>query len=294
MSEILKATHEGILNLGDIELECHVLENGERIFSSRDLLNALDLNSTQKNQSRVLAAFFIRIKLISLSDIDLSNHLSEPIRFTRKGKGGKPAIGYMAELLPEICNAILKLQNRKYLPKEYQKAAERSRIFLRIFAKVGIIALIDEATGYQAIRPRDALQTILDRYLLKEYAAWAKRFPDKFYKEMFRLKRWEWENMKINKPSIVGKYTNDIVYNRLAPGVLKELQKLNPPVNNGKRKFKHHQWLTEDIGHPALSHHLYALVALMKASQEWGQFYRTLKKAFPVLGDQIELIVNEE
>ena len=59
-------------------------------------------------------------------------------------------------------------------------------------ARVGIIALIDEATGYQEIRDRQALQQILDKYLLKEYAAWAKRFPDEFYKQIFKLRGWEW------------------------------------------------------------------------------------------------------
>ena len=291
---VYKSTHEGILKLGNIELECHVLEDGTRILSSRGMLNAFDIKSEQQNQSRVLTSLMAKIRLISLSDKELTNHLSKPIKFIRKGKGGKPTYGYSAELLPEICDAILKLQNHYKLPVDYRPAAVRSRLFLKIFAKIGIIALIDEATGYQEIRDRDALQAILDKYLRKEYAAWAKRFPDEFYTEMFRLKRWQWQGMKINRPSVVGKYTNDIVYNRLAPGVLAELRKKNPPTGNGKRKSKHHQWLTDDIGHPALSHHLFALVALMRASQDWGQFYRILKKSFPVIGDQIELDIESE
>jgi len=82
------------------------------------------------------------------------------------------------------------------LSVDYRNAAERSRVFLNIFAKIGIIALIDEATGYQEVRDKNALQEILDKYLRKEYAAWAKRFPDEFYIEMFRLKGWKWKGMK--------------------------------------------------------------------------------------------------
>ena len=234
-----------------------------------------------------------KIRLISIGDKELTNPLTYPIKFKRAGKGGLLTNGYSAELLPEICNAVLKLQNNYMLPIEYRPAATRSREFLNIFAKIGIIALIDEATGYQEVRDKDALQAILDKYLRKEYAAWAKVFPDEFYIEMFRLKGWQWKGMKINRPSVVGKYTDDIVYSRLAPGILEELRKKNPPIQNGKRKAKHHQWLTEDIGHPALSHHLFAVVALMRVSQEWGQFHRNLKKAFPVLGDQMELDFEE-
>jgi hypothetical protein len=291
---ILKSTHEGILRLGDIDVECHVLEDESRILSSRDILNSFNLQSEQKDQPRILRGFLSKIRLISITDKELTNPLTNPVKFKRAGKGGLLTNGYPAELLPEICNAVLKLQNNYLLPIDYRPAAVRSREFLNIFAKIGIIALIDEATGYQKIRDRDALQAILDKYLRKEHAAWAKRFPDEFYIEMFRLKSWQWKGMKINKPSIVGKYTNDIVYNRLAPGILKELQLKNPPIDNGRRKVKHHQWLTDDVGHPALSHHLFATITLMRVSREWGQFYRSLKKAFPITGEQLELELESD
>jgi hypothetical protein len=129
---------------------------------------------------------------------------------------------------------------------------EKCKLLIRAFAVVGITALIDEATGYQETRDRLALQAILDKFLRKEFAAWAKRFPDEFYQEMFRLRGWQWKGMKVNRPSVVGHYTNDLVYERLAPGVLEELQRRNPRDEKGHRATKHHQWLTEDIGNPAL------------------------------------------
>lgn len=58
----------------------------------------------------------------------------------------------------------------------------------------------------------------------------AKRFPDEFYIQMFKLKKWEWKDIKINRPGVVGKYTKDLVYSRIAPGVFGELEKRNPPV----------------------------------------------------------------
>jgi hypothetical protein len=152
---------------------------------------------------------------------------------------------------------------------------------VRGLAHVGIIALVDEATGYQEVRDKLALQAILDKFLLKELAAWAKRFPDEFYQEMFRLRGWQWRGMKVNRPSVVGHYTNDLVYQRLAPGILDELQLRNPKDEKGNRAAKHHQWLTEDIGHPALSQHLYATIGFMRASSTWDQFYRMMQRAFP-------------
>src|SRR5206468_6981574 len=99
---------------------------------------------------------------------------------------------------------------------------------------------------YQEFRDRHALQALLDRYLRKELAAWAQRFPDEFYQNIFRLRNWEWKGMSVNRPWIVGKLTKDIVYARLAPGIIKELEQRNPMDEKGHRKARHHQWLTED------------------------------------------------
>jgi len=164
---------------------------------------------------------------------------------------------------------------------------------MRGLAHVGIIALIDDVTGYQEIRDRLALQAILDAYLRKELAAWAKRFPDEFYQQMFRLRGWQWQGMSINRPSIVGKYTNDLVYERLAPGILEELQNRNPKDEKGRRPARHHQWLTQDVGHPALAQHLHAVIGFMRASTKWDQFYRLLQRAFPKKGQTIELPLGD-
>lgn len=131
---------------------------------------------------------------------------------------------------------------------------EQCKILLRGFAEVGITALVDEATGYQEVRDRLALQKILDKYITNEWAKWTKTFPDEFYKELFRLKcvRYPYGD-KGNKPSYVGHWTNDVIYKRLAPGVLRELRENNPRRPSGSRQRKHHQHLTRDYGHPALS-----------------------------------------
>ncbi len=157
-----------------------------------------------------------------------------------------------------------------------------------------IVALVDEATGYQYARARDALEKILERYISEHLVKWAKRFPDDFYEEMFRLKGWDYLDPIKSRPGVVGKYTNDIVYERLAPGVLEELQRLNPPTDKGYRKTRHHQWLTTDVGHPALRDHLMGVVALMKATPNggWAQFKRMLTRVYPKCSEQIELALE--
>lgn len=290
---VLKSTHSGTLEIGGLKLECHVLEDGRRVFSARDLIPVFNLQYAQldqKHYTTILNRFLEKIRLNSILEKELIN----PLKFTIDGKKGLPIRGYMAELLPEMCNAVLKMQTENWLPIEMREAARRSRKLLSSFAKVGVIALVDEATGYQEVRDKDALRKILDKYLRKEWAEWAKRFPDEFYKEIFRLKNWEWKGMNIQKPSVVGTYTKEIVYKRLAPGILEELEKLNPLQENGQRKVKHHQWFTEDVGHPALSQHIYGVTILMKSSLDWAQFQRSLTRVYPKIGEQKWLELDEE
>jgi hypothetical protein len=162
--------------------------------------------------------------------------------------------------------------------------AEQCELLLRGFARVGIIALVDEATGYQYDRARDALEQILDAFINDNLGKRAKRFSDDFYHEIFRLRGVDWPREK-NPPSCVGHLTNDIVYGRLAPGLVKELKEKSPKTPRGNRKNKLHQWLTDDIGHPKLQEHLSALRALMKSCDDWEDFYKRLNKALPAYPD---------
>ena len=162
-------------------------------------------------------------------------------------------------------------------------------MLMRALAHVGIVALVDEATGYQEFREKNALQALLDRYLRKALRVWAERFPKEFYQEIFRLRGWEWDSISSHRPRHVGKLTKDIVYARLAPGIVKKLEDLNPANEKGYRRARHHQWMTEDVGDPALAQHLHAVIAFMRVSRNWDQFYAMLNQAFPKQGDTLQL-----
>ena len=94
-------------------------------------------------------------------------------------------------------------------------------------------------------------------------------------------------------PPVVGKYVNDLVYDRLAPGVLVELQRLNPVTEKGYRRHHHHRYLTRDIGHPELKRRLYELVGMARASESWERFYRLVDRTFPRVNTTMALPLND-
>lgn len=102
---------------------------------------------------------------------------------------------------------------------------------------------------------------------------------------LFRLRGWRYSQHSIKRPTLVGKLTNNLIYERLAPGVLNELKQLNPKTTKGTRKHHHHRWLTRDFGHPRLREHLWAVVNLMRAAANWGDFQRMINRALPKYGN---------
>lgn len=287
-SDVPLATHGSAdrpLRIGEIEIPCYVLADGRRVISQRGLKAGLGMNAT--GGARRMLGFIKSIGVKEPSANDLTVRINSPIKF-RLPVGGL-AHGYEATLLAEICEAVLDARKDERLHRSQKHIADQCEILVRGFARVGIIALVDEATGYQEIRDRQALQAILDQYLRKEFAAWAKRFPDEFYVEIFRLRKWPWRGMKVNRPQVVAHYTKDLIYARLAPRILKELEARNPKSENGGRLTKHHQWLTEEIGHPALSQLLFGVVGLMRAADTWDQMMRLVDRAYPRRGDSLQL-----
>lgn len=278
-----RATHQGILRIAGSEMPCAVLDNGTRIISRNAIFRAFGRTKRGRGKDiRVLnmPSFIDAKNLQPFISQDLHGGLKP---FQYEDLRGKVVAGYDASILPLICDVYLSARTAGELTESQQRLAVASEMLVRGFAKIGIIALVDEATGYQDVRIRDALQQILDKYLRQEYAKWAKRFPDEFYKEMFRLKGWHWQSISKDRPKLVGRYTADVVYARLAPGVLDELRRKNPVTETGQRRRRHHQWLTDDIGIPHLSHHLSGVIALMRAASNWDGFKRLLVRAYPKL-----------
>ncbi len=297
--KILKATHQGDLQIGDIKIPSAVLEDETRVIREYNVAKTLGSkgSATYWEQKKKAGGRGVLPGYVHASY--LQPFISDEIRvkllntISYKPLQGTTATGIEATLLPEICHIWIKAREKRVIPKSQEKTAQSAEILLKGFAVVGITALIDEAAGYQDVRAKKALADILEKYLVEEYHKWTKTFPDEFYREMFRLKGWHLDPTTVKRPQVIGTYTNEIVYQRLAPGVLKELQKRNPTLEKGYRKQKHTQWFTPEFGHPKLKERLEAILAIMKLSNNWRQFRDRIQKVYPKPGEQIPLSIGE-
>jgi hypothetical protein len=154
---------------------------------------------------------------------------------------------------------------------------------------VGIIALVDEATGYQRDRASDALSKILEAFIAKELQPWVKTFPDEYYEQLFRLRGLSYPSDTVKRPQYFGHLTNDIVYKRLAPTVLEELKKTTPKTPKGRLKNHLHRRLTPDLGHPKLREHMSSVVTAMKLSEDYEDFIKKLDSIHPRYDETISM-----
>jgi hypothetical protein len=286
-----RETHQGILAIGGAEIQCFVLDNNQRVLSTAGLARAFGSRKKGRNvtaeDAPQIPPFLASPGINSCISDDLRVAINAPLLF--RTKSGLPGVGWEATLIPKMCEAILDARAQELLTTRQKPVAVMAETLLRGLASTGIIALVDEATGYQADRGRDALAKILERFIAKELSKWVRTFPPDFYKEIFRLNDWPYTPDSVKRPGVIAHYTKDVVYARLAPGVLEELKRVTPKNDAGRPKAKLFQSLTEDLGHPRLREHLSAVVALMKISKNWAGFTRHLDAVFPRFGDTLSM-----
>jgi hypothetical protein len=286
--DLPQASHEGTFPIGETLLSAAVLPNGKRLLTQATFLRAIGRSDRPPAGTGIMSTldgipFFLQadvLKPFVTEDLVAS---TKPILF--RDKYGGRSIGYDAELLPKVADTYLKYRDacnvaRKPVSRRYETFIRACDILMRGLAHVGIVALVDEATGYQYDRAHDALAKILEAFVAKELRKWVKTFPPEFYQEMFRLRNKAF-TAKARGLRYIGHLTNDLVYARLAPGVLAELRNKNPITEKGYRRNKHHQWLTDQVGHPKLVQHLDKLISMMKMFDAWDEFRERLDRALP-------------
>jgi hypothetical protein len=293
-----RAEFRGEIKIGNIILACAVLGDGRRLISEHALSSILGttggknyrLRNNQIDNNTPMPLFLASKPLKpyiieSFTDEDLS-----PVVYIDKNK---ETFGYPATILPKVCEAWLKARDAKTLQSSQQTKALKAEILMRGLATVGVIALVDEATGYQRDREKNALAKILEAFVAKELQPYLKTFPAEYYENLFRIygesfppqnKRPQW------RPAYFGKITNNVIYERLAPELLPELKKLSSQFN---KKTKLHQWLTTDKGHPKLREHLASIVTLLKLSQTPADFKEKVDLIHPRLYKHSDIDTNE-
>lgn len=290
--EAVTAPHNGTIKIGELEIPCSVLADGTRLLSERGVAKALGLarsGGTYKRSKEIaeggakLPIFVAQFNLMPFVDLELASVLKKPIWY-RPDAGpttGQLHKGVRAELLPKICNVWLKARDAGVIRKSQAVVVANADIISRGLAEVGIVALVDEATGFQDVRAKDALAKILEKFVAKEIQPYLRTFPLDFFRELCRLRNIPFrEDMRL--PPYFGKLVNNLVYCRLAPGVLPASQRKNPVTESGRRKDKNFQYLTPAVGHPKLLQLLGSEVTLMRMSPEWDDFKPLVDKYHPV------------
>lgn len=277
---IPRATHSGILILGELEIPCDVLVDGRRVIRSREFLKSVgrSVKPGSDTKSRALAKNVpVFISANNLTPYLKPELTTDALEVNYKSASGKKLKGYEAKILTETCEVYLKAREEGVLTKDQNHIAHACEIMMRAFAKVGLIALIDESTGYQEVRERNELQKILDKYISEELRAWTQKFPNEFFKQIYRLYGWEY-NASPKRPQCIGHIINKYVYEKLPPGVLEELKRKNPVNENGNRKYRFHQFLTEDIGNENLQKQIVQTITLMKVSDNIDHFNELIER----------------
>lgn len=276
--DVLAGSPDSPLTIGEIEIECYVLDDDTRVITQASMLRAIGrsrrvagTDSPDDSLPPILRAKSIR-RFIPENVIEQA----QPLYF--RLPNGVRANGYRADLLPTICEIYLAARAQGELPPNQRHIAAQAELLVRALAHVGIIALVDEATGYQEVRTKDALARILEAFVAKELQAWVKTFPMEYYREMFRLRGLPYDPSSVKRPQYFGTLTNDVIYDRLAPSVRDELKKAQRKAEKSGKLFQH---LTSDIGYPKLREHLGSVVTLMKLSSNWQDFYAKLDLIHP-------------
>lgn len=263
-SSIPYSIFRGSLSIGDVEFECHVLSDGRRVLTQREVVRVISGGRKSGNLGRYL-------ERLPNADVDLV--ADRIVQFKVPGLP-QTASGYEAELLVEICEMYLEARDNGLLKGGQHRLAKMAEAVIRACAKVGIIALIDEATGYQKVRQKQALQLKLQAFIADEMQEWAKMFPDDFWYELARLEGVHYSPR--HRPLRWGKYVMAFVYDALDADVGKELRQRNP---NPHFRQNHHQWL-KTHGREKLNNQIQQVVAVMKVCDDMKEFREKFDRVF--------------
>jgi hypothetical protein len=269
------ARWRGNLNIVGLEVPCYVLDNGEKIIgrtSATELLTGIKGGGALEKYLGVKALEpFINSNLVLERMV--------PFRLLEVEGLDKAVKGLPADLMIEVCQGFVAALQASFDPQStHPRMTDRQRqmamqasVFLSACAKVGLEALIDEATGYQYEREEDALQVKLRAFIADELRAWEKTFPDELWSEFGRLTAWK--GSLHNRPKWWGKLVIEMIYDTLDPDVAEYLKNNKPPPG-----VRWHSQLTENLGVRALVSRCYEVIGMAKTCENMRELrYKVAK-----------------
>ncbi|WP_231125237.1 P63C domain-containing protein [Lactiplantibacillus pentosus] len=276
-------THSGYIEIGEATLYSFVTKTGKRLITATDVFKAVGRSRRGNIRVDGYPAFIGARNLIQFIDDDLRAEL-KPIQY--RAKNGKIAEAYDASIIPRVADLYIEAHDKGALTVPQEQVYNRSMTIVRALAKVGITALIDEATGYQYDRESQALQKLLSAYISEDLMKWQVRFPREFYEQIYRLHgisdKFNPQNTK--RPQWIGNFTNKYVYGTFPDSVMSEIRKRNPVKESARniayRGHKNFQFLTESVGIPQLDKHLAKLIGVMQLSDNMDNFDKNFNKVF--------------
>jgi hypothetical protein len=303
--KVRHSVDEGTIDFAGMKFRCAVLDDETRVISGTEFMRVMGIYrsgalSTRRSEDDELHfplhLAFKNLRPFIMDDAELVQALREPIRY--RDAGGSIGEGIPGQVLRRICSVWVRALREGVLGPSQEKIAEKAQILLDALADVAIVALIDEATGYQKRRAHDALQSILKAYISPELLPWQTRFPMSFYEQLYRVMGWKYDASSTARTAYVGKLTNKLIYEKLPPGVMEELKHRNPSDPETKRRqHKHHQLLTGNVGHPHLQNQIVSVTTLLRATPagKWKFFETLFNQAFPpAQGDLFAALQLEE
>lgn len=254
MPESPFAQWPGRIDLGGDPIDCYVLDTGERVLALRSAIRAIS-GADSGNLGNYIGVS--ALKPFINSDLVLG----ELIEFSIPGTQFK-GLGLTTGNFELILSAYVKaLYEKVDLTERQRDIAVKCAVISAGLVRLGLDALVDEATGYQYERADDALQVKLKAFIAEELRAWEKTFPDELWQEFGRLTNWS--GPLHSRPRWWGKLVIELIYDTLDPDVATYLKDHKP-----EKGVHWHRQLTENLGVRQLVSRCYEVVGMAKTCSD--------------------------
>jgi hypothetical protein len=271
-----RAVDSGVWKIGDVGIDCHVLDDGTRLITQGGVVRALTGAGTtnQAPLSRYIDRIHSKPEGFSV----------RPIPFALKG-GGR-GLGVTAEQFIQIIRLYVRASDAGELREDQKHIADQCRRIGDALLGVAIVALIDEVTGRDRRIKRDALSDKLRAYMLPEPGEWELHFPKELYSEFARVYRLEYDGG--SAPRWGAGFAQKYVYEAIDAEVYAELKRVCP---NPRFKNNLHQHLSPRA-QMVLDEHIRRLLVVLRGSHGPSDFKMRFAREFRGGGLQLSFVVT--